>query len=198
MAESSKKNRNETEIKKATIPAHLALALKTAESNLTQIQTSLGKINIKDFDDAVALRNIDKILELTKKIKIERNERRNKKQSTIKISKDYEVIEIDSALTKKASKILKNIRLLQESNINSIQQNFIQNKYDEVKNILDTNGTLIDEVDNVFTVLLKALNKRIKNGQFEKNSILLEVIKHFGEDEILDLLKPVEELKKTA
>lgn len=198
MAETSKKNRNETEIKKATIPAHLALALKTAESNLTQIQTSLGKINIKDFDDAVALRNIDKILELTKKIKIERNERRNKKQSTIKISKDYEVIEIDSALTKKASKILKNIRLLQESNINSIQQNFIQNKYDEVKNILDTNGTLIDEVDNVFTVLLKALNKRIKNGQFEKNSILLEVIKHFGEDEILDLLKPVEELKKTA
>ncbi len=198
MAESSKKNRNETEIKKATIPAHLALALKTAESNLTQIQTSLGKINIKDFDDAVALRNIDNILELTKKIKIERNERRNKKQSTIKISKDYEVIEIDSALTKKASKILKNIRLLQESNINSIQQNFIQNKYDEVKNILDTNGTLIDEVDNVFTVLLKALNKRIKNGQFEKNSILLEVIKHFGEDEILDLLKPVEELKKTA
>lgn len=198
MAESSKKNRNETEIKKATIPAHLALALKTAESNLTQIQTSLGKINIKDFDDAVALRNIDNILELTKKIKIERNERRNKKQSTIKISKDYEVIEIDSALTKKASKILKNIRLLQESNINSIQQNFIQNKYDEVKNILDTNGTLIDEVDNVFTVLLKALNKRIKNGQFEKNSILLEVIKHFGEDEILDLLKPVEQLKKTA
>lgn len=198
MAETSKKNRNETEIKKATIPAHLALALKTAESNLTQIQTSLGKINIKDFDDALALRNIDKILELTKKIKIERNERRNKKQSTIKISKDYEVIEIDSALTKKASKILKNIRLLQESNINSIQQNFIQNKYDEVKNILDTNGTLIDEVDNVFTVLLKALNKRIKNGQFEKNSILLEVIKHFGEDEILDLLKPVEELKKTA
>ncbi len=198
MAETSKKNRNETEIKKATIPAHLALALKTAESNLTQIQTSLGKINIKDFDDAVALRNIDKILELTKKIKIERNERRNKKQSTIKISKDYEVIEIDSALTKKASKILKNIRLLQESNINSIQQNFIQNKYDEVKNILDTNGTLIDEVDNVFTVLLKALNKRIKNGQFEKNSILLEVIKHFGEDEILDLLKPVEQLKKTA
>lgn len=198
MAESNKSNTKQTEIKKGTIPAHLAQALKGAEFNLTTIQTSLEKINLKDFDDAVALRNIEKILDISKKMKTDRYERRNKKQSTINIARNYEVIEIDSALTKKASKILKNIKLLQESNINSIQENFIQNKYDAVKNILDTNVTLIDEVDNVFTVLLKVLNARIKNGQFDKNSILLEVIKHFGEDEILNLLKPVEELKKTA
>lgn len=187
-----------TENKKTTIPAHLAQALKNAESNQADIRTSLEKMNLKDFDDAVALRNIGKIIEISKRMKSERYERRNKKQSTINISRDYEVIEIDSTLTKKASKILKNIKLLQEANINSIQENFIQNKYDAVKNILDTNVTLIDEVDNIFTVLLKVLNTRIKNGQFDKNSILLEVIKHFGEEEILNLLKPVEEIKKTA
>lgn len=189
---------NKTEIKKTTIPAHLAQALKNAESNQAVIRTSLEKMNLKDFDDAVALRNIERILDITKRMKSDRYERRNNKKSTINITRDYEVIEMDSALTKKASKILKNIRLLQESNINSIQQNFIQNKYDAVKNILDTNVTLINEVDNVFTVLLKVLNTKMKNGQFDKNSILLEVIKHFGEDEILNLLKPVEELKKTA
>lgn len=189
---------NKTEIKKPTIPAHLAQALKNAESNQAVIRTSLEKMNLKDFDDAVALRNIERILDITKRMKSDRYERRNNKKSTINITRDYEVIEMDSALTKKASKILKNIRLLQESNINSIQQNFIQNKYDAVKNILDTNVTLINEVDNVFTVLLKVLNTKMKNGQFDKNSILLEVIKHFGEDEILNLLKPVEELKKTA
>lgn len=189
---------NKTEIKKLTIPAHLAQALKNAESNQAVIRTSLEKMNLKDFDDAVALRNIERILDITKRMKLDRYERRNNKKSTINITRDYEVIEMDSALTKKASKILKNIRLLQESNINSIQQNFIQNKYDAVKNILDTNVTLINEVDNVFTVLLKVLNTKMKNGQFDKNSILLEVIKHFGEDEILNLLKPVEELKKTA
>ncbi len=190
MAEKNKKS--------PSLPLSIQRAIDSSSTNKEEISLFLSKVNFKNFDDAIALRNMTKVIEASSKVRSERASRRTAGQSIFSVNTEYDVLVTDDSLSKKLISIVRDVRSLQEANIINIQSSFVKNKYDAVKNILDSNELLVNEVDEVLTIVSQSLTKKVKTGIYEKRSILNEILKNHSDSEIEEILLARKESKKVA
>lgn len=173
---------------KTNLPYLLQRAIDYAPSNQESIKVFLEKVVFKNFDDAVALREMLKVIEACSKVKAERISRRNNGQSVLGINTDYEVIVTEDNLSKKLVSIIRNVKSLKDGNLENIQSHFVKNKFDEIQAILKSNSHVVKEVDSVLTVLSSKLSHKVKTGEYEENSIILELLRNYSDEEILKIM----------
>lgn len=194
----SEKSKNNQQNRKPGLPFQLSFALRNAEQNNRIVQENLVKLNLKNFDDAIALSNIVKVFENSTKIKQERFEKSRNKKNIFNISAEYHVLGTNSNLTKKLFKIIGSLENLQTKDMSNIHENFLKSNFENVKDIIDGNKDLIDEVDNTLTIIGKVLTDKSSTGKYEKNKILDSLISNYSDEELQAILDSRKSEKKAS
>ena len=84
----TEKNQDKQNNQKSKVPPRITNALKNAEKTLSNLNQKLKSLNLKDFNDIIAMENIIRLLDANDTIKNERNIKRraSKKGSSVKVN----------------------------------------------------------------------------------------------------------------
>ena len=169
----TEKNQDKQNNQKSKVPLRITNALKNAEKTLSNLNQKLKSLNLKDFNDIVAMENIIRLLDANDTIKNERNIKRraSKKGSSVKVNNSYSVIVANDDLSKNLISLIRRVTQLSNNELENIQESFLTNKIDDIVSSLDSSKNLIDDTKDVVSVLMKYFSAK-NTTKYEKESIL--------------------------
>lgn len=176
--------------KKETSPFVERLLANSSEKK-QEIISKVDKMGHTTIDNAYAFNKILQIINVTDKIRTERQAKRFNKNST-KINTEYDVIVADDKLSKRLMATLKNIKNLSDAEAKNIHNGFVSNNYDEVKEILESNTKFIADCNEIIRILSGAVSVKAKNGTYQENSMFTEIIKYLGTDNVKTMISEIE------
>ena len=151
-------------------------ALKNTEKTLSNLNQKLKSLNLKDFNDIVAMENIIRLLDANDTIKNERNVKRRASRdgSSVKVNNSYSVIVANDDLSKNLISLIRRVTQLSNNELENIQESFLTNKIDDIVSSLDSSKNLIDDTKDVVSVLMKYFSAK-NTTKYEKESILKDI-----------------------
>lgn len=172
----TEKNQDKQNNQKSKVPPRITNALKNAEKTLSNLNQKLKSLNLKDFNDIVAMENIIRLLDANDTIKNERNIKRraSKKGSSVKVNNSYSVIVANDDLSKNLISLIRRVTQLSNNELENIQESFLTNKIDDIVSSLDSSKNLIDDTKDVVSVLMKYFSAK-NTTKYEKESILKDI-----------------------
>ena len=182
--------------KKATtaskLPTYLANALQYAETNKLKILSDIEKFNLQNFDDALALNNMVKIIDAKEQVKNERRERRNQNRSIFSVLTNYEVIISNEPLSGKLLQLIKNISKNSAIKMQDIRESFLKNKIDNLNDLLLSNKSQNDEILQIVNIV----NKSIESNKISNNSLFAQIASELSLEELENIIKEKNSLKQ--
>ena len=172
----TEKNQDKQNNQKSKVPPRITNALKNAEKTLSNLNQKLKSLNLKDFNDIVAMENIIRLLDANDTIKNERNVKRRASRdgSSVKVNNSYSVIVANDDLSKNLISLIRRVTQLSNNELENIQESFLTNKIDDIVSSLDSSKNLIDDTKDVVLVLMK-YNSAKNTTKYEKESILKDI-----------------------
>ena len=172
----TEKNQDKQNNQKSKVPPRITNALKNAEKTLSNLNQKLKSLNLKDFNDIIAMENIIRLLDANDTIKNERNIKRraSKKGSSVKVNNSYSVIVANDDLSKNLISLIRRVTQLSNNELENIQESFLTNKIDDIVSSLDSSKNLIDDTKDVVSVLMKYFSAK-NTTKYEKESILKDI-----------------------
>ena len=172
----TEKNQDKQNNQKSKVPPRITNALENAEKTLSNLNQKLKSLNLKDFNDIVAMENIIRLLDANDTIKNERNIKRraSKKGSSVKVNNSYSVIVANDDLSKNLISLIRRVTQLSNNELENIQESFLTNKIDDIVSSLDSSKNLIDDTKDVVSVLMKYFSAK-NTTKYEKESILKDI-----------------------
>lgn len=172
----TEKNQDKQNNQKSKVPLRITNALKNAEKTLSNLNQKLKSLNLKDFNDIVAMENIIRLLDANDTIKNERNVKRraSKNGSSVKVNNSYSVIVANDDLSKNLISLIRRVTQLSNNELENIQESFLTNKIDDIVSSLDSSKNLIDDTKDVVSVLMKYFSAK-NTTKYEKESILKDI-----------------------
>ena len=172
----TEKNQDKQNNQKSKVPLRITNALKNAEKTLSNLNQKLKSLNLKDFNDIVAMENIIRLLDANDTIKNERNVKRraSKNGSSVKVNNSYSVIVANDDLPKNLISLIRRVTQLSNNELENIQESFLTNKIDDIVSSLDSSKNLIDDTKDVVSVLMKYFSAK-NTTKYEKESILKDI-----------------------
>ena len=146
------------------------------EKTLSNLNQKLKSLNLKDFNDIVAMENIIRLLDANDTIKNERNVKRRASRdgSSVKVNNSYSVIVANDDLSKNLISLIRRVTQLSNNELENIQESFLTNKIDDIVSSLDSSKNLIDDTKDVVSVLMKYFSAK-NTTKYEKESILKDI-----------------------
>lgn len=172
----TEKNQDKQNNQKSKVPPRITNALKNAEKTLSNLNQKLKSLNLKDFNDIVAMENIIRLLDANDTIKNERNVKRRASRdgSSVKVNNSYSVIVANDDLSKNLISLIRRVTQLSNNELENIQESFLTNKIDDIVSSLDSSKNLIDDTKDVVLVLMKYFSAK-NTTKYEKESILKDI-----------------------
>ena len=172
----TEKNQDKQNNQKSKVPLRITNALKNAEKTLSNLNQKLKSLNLKDFNDIVAMENIIRLLDANDTIKNERNVKRraSKNGSSVKVNNSYSVIVANDYLSKNLISLIRRVTQLSNNELENIQESFLTNKIYDIVSSLDSSKNLIDDTKDVVSVLMKYFSAK-NTTKYEKESILKDI-----------------------
>ncbi len=172
----TEKNQDKQNNQKSKVPPRITNALKNAEKTLSNLNQKLKSLNLKDFNDIVAMENIIRLLDANDTIKNERNVKRraSRNGSSVKVNNSYSVIVANDDLSKNLISLIRRVTQLSNNELENIQESFLTNKIDDIVSSLDSSKNLIDDTKDVVLVLMKYFSAK-NTTKYEKESILKDI-----------------------
>ena len=172
----TEKNQDKQNNQKSKVPPRITNALKNAEKTLSNLNQKLKSLNLKDFNDIVAMENIIRLLDANDTIKNERNVKRRASRdgSSVKVNNSYSVIVANDDLSKNLISLIRRVTQLSNNELENIQESFLTNKIDDIVSSLDSSKNLIDDTKDVVSVLKKYFSAK-NTTKNEKESILKDI-----------------------
>ena len=172
----TEKNQDKQNNQKSKVPPRITNALKNAEKTLSNLNQKLKSLNLKDFNDIVAMENIIRLLDANDTIKNERNVKRraSRNGSSVKVNNSYSVIVANDDLSKNLISLIRRVTQLSNNELENIQESFLTNKIDDIVSSLDSSKNLIDDTKDVVSVLMKYFSAK-NTTKYEKESILKDI-----------------------
>ena len=172
----TEKNQDKQNNQKSKVPPRITNALKNAEKTLSNLIQKLKSLNLKDFNDIVAMENIIRLLDANDTIKNERNVKRraSRNGSSVKVNNSYSVIVANDDLSKNLISLIRRVTQLSNNELENIQESFLTNKIDDIVSSLDSSKNLIDDTKDVVSVLMKYFSAK-NTTKYEKESILKDI-----------------------
>lgn len=172
----TEKNQDKQNNQKSKVPLRITNALKNAEKTLSNLNQKLKSLNLKDFNDIVAMENIIRLLDANDTIKNERNVKRraSRNGSSVKVNNSYSVIVANDDLSKNLISLIRRVTQLSNNELENIQESFLTNKIDDIVSSLDSSKNLIDDTKDVVSVLMKYFSAK-NTTKYEKESILKDI-----------------------
>ena len=172
----TEKNQDKQNNQKSKVPPRITNALKNAEKTLSNLNQKLKSLNLKDFNDIIAMENIIRLLDANDTIKNERNIKRraSKKGSSVKVNNSYSVIVANDDLSKNLISLIRRVTQLSNNELENIQESFLSNNIDDIVSSLDSSKNLIDDTKDVVSVLMKYFSAK-NTTKYEKESILKDI-----------------------
>ena len=172
----TEKNQDKQNNQKSKVPPRITNALKNAEKTLSNLNQKLKSLNLKDFNDIVAMENIIRLLDANDTIKNERNVKRraSRNGSSVKVNNSYSVIVANDDLSKNLISLIRRVTQLSNNELENIQESFLTNKIDDIVSSLDSSKNLIDDTKDVVSVLMKYFIAK-NTTKYEKESILKDI-----------------------
>lgn len=166
----------------ANIPPRIRISIQNGNKNFERVKERLANLNLKDYNDVVALENIIRVLDANEKVKDERNQkRRSSRDGSTKIDSTYAVIFANDTLSKNLIGLTRRVNTLNDTELKNIQESFLRNNIDDVMISLDSSKNLISDTREIISVLAKTFNSKDKNSKYQKGNILEEIKKVFLE-----------------
>jgi len=184
----TEKNQDKQNNQKSKVPPRITNALKNAEKTLSNLNQKLKSLNLKDFNDIVAMENIIRLLDANDTIKNERNVKRraSRNGSSVKVNNSYSVIVANDDLSKNLISLIRRVTQLSNNELENIQESFLTNKIDDIVSSLDSSKNLIDDTKDVVSVLMKYFSAK-NTTKYEKELILKDLEKYHGFVREMDL-----------
>ena len=172
----TEKNQDKQNNQKSKVPPRITNALKNAEKTLSNLNQKLKSLNLKDFNDIIAMENIIRLLDANDTIKNERNVKRraSRNGSSVKVNNSYSVIVANDDLSKNLISLIRRVTQLSNNELENIQESFLTNKIDDIVSSLDSSKNLIDDTKDVVSVLMKYFSAK-NTTKYEKESILKDI-----------------------
>ena len=172
----TEKNQDKQNNQKSKVPPRITNALENAEKTLSNLNQKLKSLNLKDFNDIIAMENIIRLLDANDTIKNERNIKRraSKKGSSVKVNNSYSVIVANDDLSKNLISLIRRVTQLSNNELENIQESFLTNKIDDIVSSLDSSKNLIDDTIDVVSVFMKYFSAK-NTTKYEKESILKDI-----------------------
>ena len=172
----TEKNQDKQNNQKSKVPPRITNALKNAEKTLSNLNQKLKSLNLKDFNDIVAMENIIRLLDANDTIKNERyvKRRASRNGSSVKVNNSYSVIVANDDLSKNLISLIRRVTQLSNNELENIQESFLTNKIDDIVSSLDSSKNLIDDTKDVVSVLMKYFSAK-NTTKYEKESILKDI-----------------------
>ena len=172
----TEKNQDKQNNQKSKVPPRITNALKNAEKTLSNLNQKLKSLNLKDYNDIVAMENIIRLLDANDTIKNERNVKRRASRdgSSVKVNNSYSVIVANDDLSKNLISLIRRVTQLSNNELENIQESFLTNKIDDIVSSLDSSKNLIDDTKDVVSVLMKYFSAK-NTTKYEKESILKDI-----------------------
>ena len=172
----TEKNQDKQNNQKSKVPPRITNALKNAEKTLSNLNQKLKSLNLKDFNDIVAMENIIRLLDANDTIKNERNVKRRASRdgSSVKVNNSYSVIVANDDLSKNLISLIRRVTQLSNNELENIQESFLTNKIDDIVSSLDSSKNLIDDTKDVVSVLMKYFSAK-NTTKYEKELILKDI-----------------------
>lgn len=172
----TEKNQDKQNNQKSKVPPRITNALENAEKTLSNLNQKLKSLNLKDFNDIVAMENIIRLLDANDTIKNERNVKRraSRNGSSVKVNNSYSVIVANDDLSKNLISLIRRVTQLSNNELENIQESFLTNKIDDIVSSLDSSKNLIDDTKDVVSVLMKYFSAK-NTTKYEKESILKDI-----------------------
>lgn len=172
----TEKNQDKQNNQKSKVPPRITNALKNAEKTLSNLNQKLKSLNLKDFNDIIAMENIIRLLDANDTIKNERNVKRRASRdgSSVKVNNSYSVIVANDDLSKNLISLIRRVTQLSNNELENIQESFLTNKIDDIVSSLDSSKNLIDDTKDVVSVLMKYFSAK-NTTKYEKESILKDI-----------------------
>ena len=172
----TEKNQDKQNNQKSKVPPRITNALENAEKTLSNLNQKLKSLNLKDFNDIIAMENIIRLLDANDTIKNERNIKRraSKKGSSVKVNNSYSVIVANDDLSKNLISLIRRVTQLSNNELENIQESFLTNKIDDIVSSLDSSKNLIDDTKDVVLVLMEYFSAK-NTTKYEKESILKDI-----------------------
>ena len=172
----TEKNQDKQNNQKSKVPPRITNALENAEKTLSNLNQKLKSLNLKDFNDIIAMENIIRLLDANDTIKNERNIKRraSRNGSSVKVNNSYSVIVANDDLSKNLISLIRRVTQLSNNELENIQESFLTNKIDDIVSSLDSSKNLIDDTKDVVSVLMKYFSAK-NTTKYEKESILKDI-----------------------
>ena len=172
----TEKNQDKQNNQKSKVPPRITNALENAEKTLSNLNQKLKSLNLKDFNDIIAMENIIRLLDANDTIKNERNVKRraSRNGSSVKVNNSYSVIVANDDLSKNLISLIRRVTQLSNNELENIQESFLTNKIDDIVSSLDSSKNLIDDTKDVVSVLMKYFSAK-NTTKYEKESILKDI-----------------------
>ena len=172
----TEKNQDKQNNQKSKVPPRITNALENAEKTLSNLNQKLKSLNLKDFNDIIAMENIIRLLDANDTIKNERNVKRRASRdgSSVKVNNSYSVIVANDDLSKNLISLIRRVTQLSNNELENIQESFLTNKIDDIVSSLDSSKNLIDDTKDVVSVLMKYFSAK-NTTKYEKESILKDI-----------------------
>lgn len=178
--------------KVSKLPIYLSNALQYAETNKLKILDEIQKFNLQNFDDALALNNMVKVIDAKEQVKNERRERRNQKRSIYSVLTNYEVIISNEPLSRKLLQLIKNISKSSALKMQDIKENFLKNKIEDLNEILLSNKSQNDEILQIVNIV----NKSIESNKNSSNSLFVQIASKLSLEELENIIKEKNSIKE--
>ncbi|MEV9477977.1 hypothetical protein [Aliarcobacter butzleri] len=160
--------------KRVGLPPRLEISLKNADSNLKKIQEALLKLNLRNFDDTIALEQILKVLDANIEVKAERRSKQIRGEKQFKINAEYNVFFANDLVSKTLFRLLKSIKQVNDNEMSNIQQKFLNNNVEDLVGTLNSSKLLISDTTEVIKIISNSFKAK---GAYEKNSLFNEINK---------------------
>ena len=157
------------------LPPRLSAALKNSNNNFENVMNRIKKLDLGNLNDAVALENILRVLDLNEKVKEERIQKRRLSRNSVKIDSSYTVIFANDPISKDLINLAIRINQLNNVELTNIQENFLRNNIEDIMNSLNSSKNLVSDTKEVVSILTKIF--RSKNKNYEKGLIFDEINK---------------------
>lgn len=173
----TEKNQDKQNNQKSKVPLRITNALKNAEKTLSNLNQKLKSLNLKDFNDIVAMENIIRLLDANDTIKNERNVKRraSKNGSSVKVNNSYSVIVANDDLSKNLISLIRRVTQLSNNELENIQESFLTNKIDDIVSSLDSNKNLIEDTKEIVAILMKNFTSKNGDSQYTKGALIEEI-----------------------
>lgn len=157
------------------LPPRLSAALKNSNNNFENVMNRIKKLDLGNLNDAVALENILRVLDLNEKVKEERIQKRRVSRNSVKIDSSYTVVFANDPISKDLINLAIRINQLNSVELTNIQENFLRNNIEDVMNSLNSSKNLVSDTKEVVSILTKIFGS--KNKKYEKGLIFDEINK---------------------